>query len=531
MTPLSAPQTLERARTLLESGRGAALPELLKLIETLSLDISAVTIPELAELIEKDAVVLAKVLSVANMLVNNPGMSPLTTLSQAIHRIGYTRIRNIAVSLMLIETAGGDCPPEQREAAAQALCAGLMAQGTAEELGTHDGELAFACAALRSFGRIIMAAISPEHTREAYRLAPALSLPEALRRFYGLTPIELGRRVLSASRLPDEVMRTFRECEPESLQGVASTYDARLLGVADFGCRLSELALNAQDGADAFDRKASHLGQRFGRLIPGVEELTTSIMSRADTRLRSFSVGSGGRTLPAASLSRIRRRLEHLRPDCETNSDQELLVRPRDTHDASELEALAEEALIAETAAAVPPPPAEEAWDTVLEQSGSFGTQKAAAPENPFVAALAVIAGAMETDACWLFRRTPESSGFVPTTAHGDDLGDARPLARLREGERTVFGVCLTRKEVVVLHDTGDPTIRRYLPAWWGVMTLAPKAFALIPIQEAGVITALVLTGWRTPRRVTPSDQHVALAQQACTHALASVSRVRVSDT
>src|SRR4051812_33034214 len=113
LSPLSASQTLERARILMDSGRGAALPELLKLIETLSLNLAEVTVPELAEIIEKDAVVLTRVISVANTIANNPGIAPLATLTQAIHQIGYNRIRTIAVSLMLLETAGTSTTGEQ----------------------------------------------------------------------------------------------------------------------------------------------------------------------------------------------------------------------------------------------------------------------------------------------------------------------------------------------------------------------------------------------------------------------------------
>jgi HD-like signal output (HDOD) protein len=506
VTPLSAPQTLERARALFASGRGAALPELLKLIETLSLDVSAVTISELAELIEKDAVILEKVLSVANMLANNPGAAPLSTLSQAIHRLGYNRIRTLAVSLMLLETSGSGCPPEQREAATQALCAGLIAQGAAEELGTHDSELVFACAALRGFGRIVMAAIAPELTREALKLTPPLSLSAAFRQCYGLTPLELSQRVLSSSRLPEEVKRTFRECEPETLHGVSSTYDARLLGITDFGCRLSELALAAHEGEDAFADKSAALARRFGRLIPGAETITSSVLARADHRLTSFSRCQGSRALPAQSLSRLHHRaaskpaLELLpaEPDAET-------LRGADAAPGTGTD-------LAPSGTAVPPTSDAGVTET-LPLPLDFDALDTAGPEHPSTDdPLAAIRQALKADACWLFQRAPGAT----TLRHSglDPAGSLSSLAVVRDGERTVFGVCLSRREVVVLHDTREPTILRYLPSWWDAIVNAPLAFALIPLTEGGQVTTLVMAGWQAPRRVTLADTDVAFIQE-----------------
>ena len=42
MTPLTAQQTMDRAKAVLQSGAASGLPELLKLIESLSIDIDKV---------------------------------------------------------------------------------------------------------------------------------------------------------------------------------------------------------------------------------------------------------------------------------------------------------------------------------------------------------------------------------------------------------------------------------------------------------------------------------------------------------
>jgi HD-like signal output (HDOD) protein len=513
--PLSASQTLTRARSLLESGRGAALPELLKLIETLSLNVSEVTIPELAELIEKDAVILAKVLSVANMLANNPGMAPMTTLTQAIHQIGYNRIRTIAVSLMLLETVGSNCPIEQTEAVGYALCAGLLAQGTAEELGTHDGELVFACATLRCFGRILMATVSPEHMREAQKLVPEYTLPVAISRMYGLTSLELSRELFSTSRLPKEMLRTFRDCEPEAMNSGSANYDSHLLGITDFACRLSELALDSRDDADAFNRKSNVLTRRFGRLIPGAEEMTAPLLTRADDRLRSFSRCHGTRALPAMGLNRIRQRLERMQPEADFEPASDASSAPHVDQPAGP-RSPANDALSATAETAM--------WEAALEKSGAFDVVAPTRDVDQRIDSLNLIGESLKFDTGWLFELTLDGKGFTRTTSVGDHARAGTVEAvYVRSTERTVFGVCLQRREVVVLHDTADRTITRYLPEWWHDIAHAPKALALIPIQRAGKVHALVLAGWRTPRRVSLTESQVAQAQDACLRAIESV--------
>jgi HD-like signal output (HDOD) protein len=57
-----------------------------------------VNLDELSELIEKDTTILAKVITVANTVAHNPGIAPVATISQAIHQIGFHRIRSLALS-------------------------------------------------------------------------------------------------------------------------------------------------------------------------------------------------------------------------------------------------------------------------------------------------------------------------------------------------------------------------------------------------------------------------------------------------
>src|SRR6478736_875851 len=144
-----AAQTVDRARSAMQSTQIASLPEVVKLLRTLTGNNQQVSVIELADVIRNDPLVTAKVIGAANMLAYNPKGVEVTSVNQAIHVIGYERIRTLAMSLMLAEQVSRTQSPDvQREYAAQSLMAGCIAQTLAGGQVMLDKQRAFICAAL-----------------------------------------------------------------------------------------------------------------------------------------------------------------------------------------------------------------------------------------------------------------------------------------------------------------------------------------------------------------------------------------------
>ena len=551
MPPLSATQTLDRARAALQSGRGAGLPELLKLIETLTTNHAEVSLDQLSELIEKDAAVLSRVLGIANTVAHNPGFTPLASVTHAIHQIGFTRVRNLALSLMLVENAGPRNAPEQREAAAHALCAGLLAQGCAQSLGSIDPDLAFACAALRNFGNILLPAVSIDHYREVIERLKTQSEDAAYRGIFGLTPLELSRKILAPSKLPEEITRSLRDCKPETMGGIAaSTYDAKLLGVADFGGQLARITLDGTSSADSFAERSRALARRYEKLIPGAKDTIESALLHTDDRIATFTQNNGASSLPTPSLRRIKDRVTGQAPGtstytgfAETNAvvppkteknvplptpvvDPIQPVEPpsaKPTPIAAPPITAPVEAQLPPVKPAVSPLPAEsqppESWSDALAKSPEFETQPETVPApetpaDPWSAALKFVLDGFGAQECWLFLPKSGGESLPLTQGIGAHWKEFKKSAALRLDERTVFGVCLTRRENVVIHDTTAATLTPYLPAWFRKTSGAPGAFLLMPLHENKITHGLILIGWEKPQRITVSPAQTELARQ-----------------
>lgn len=573
MTPLTAQQTVDRAHAVLRTGAAAGLPELLALIETLSTDIFKVNLDELAELIEKDTTVLAKVITVANTLAHNPGIAPVATITQAIHHVGFQRIRSLAVSLMLIENTGGPRnPPEQRDAAAHALASGLFAESCAAQLGTVEPDVAFAAATLRNFGNILLPAVSLEHTRAALDRLKSKPADIAFRGMFGLTPVDLSRRILASARLPDEVARALRECDPSGLGGTATQFDTRLLAVADFGSRLARHALDPGISSEIFASRSRQVARLFDRLLPHACDLIEPAVLQTGERLQAFLRATGVGSLPTRGLVRLRQHVHHfadrraaaqsaaaLPPElpADTAPPQPVAPPPADPATASAASDAPAAATAPTPAAAsrspeevaasavpgvpsapsgpsVPATPASaasprpapdlsatlQAWDEVLAGAASFGSQPVAAAVPTLATTLALARDAVHAEECWLFQQLPGGTSLSLTVGTGTAWHRAQASAAIRPTDRSVFGVCLARAEVVVLHDTADPVITPYLPEWWLSLDRPPRAFALVPLRVRDAVVGLALIGWFTPRRVAITASEVNLVQQLCCPAL-----------
>lgn len=521
--PLKDTETIQLARTALRSNRGAGLPELLKLIETLTADIGETTISDIAELIEKDPAVLGRLLSVANTIVHNPHVSAMTSIPHAIHRLGFQRVRSLAVSLMLVENTGGtNNPIEQREATAKALCAGLLAHGCAQRLGVVEPELAFACAALRQIGYIILPIVSLEHFREVPVLMKTLSEDAAYRELFGLTPLELSRELLSESRLPGEVTEALQECQPALMSATtASTYSAKALGIADFSGRLAGLALDGGANAAKFDTLAKELAEEFEVLLPGVGVTLDGIMQHADERIGSYTRSEGVAALSAPSLNRIHARALHKNPAAVRSpavKKPSPVAAPKPAPAASQPIPLpAKNATPPAGEKSGPPTTASNApLPEPLTHTKAFEVQPAApaASDDKWNATLTFVRDSFGAQECWLFEPHGPPGRFQSSLGLGPSWEVFRGVACAQTDERTVFGICLTRRENVVIHDTTEPTLAPYLPEWFRRARGAPGAFILMPLILSEKATGLVLIGWSLPQRIKVTASQTELAGQ-----------------
>ncbi len=523
LVPLTPRQTTDMAAAALSSGRGAGLPELLELVQTLASRMERISIAELAELIEQDPVVATRLVSMANLIALNPGMKQLTGVPHAIHQIGFQRVRGLAMSLLLLKSSGErQNPPEQRQAASRALCAGLIAQACARQISAVDPDMVFACATLRQIGRIVLPVVSLEHYKAA--LVAAGNKPEdhAFRQFFGLAPLELSRELLKAYALPAEIRHALVEFHPGGSDEAAPTSHAeRLTGLAEYGTRLTRIVLDVSLDESAYAAETAQLAKTFGAILPNVGELLVQTLDFAGERLAQFMQVPGVSSAPEVMLRRIRSRL----PKPEAAAPAPAPLETAGLPPAAPAVAAAPiqpgpasttpfPAAVAARASA-PPPSAEDTVPPreVLPESITLVPEpvRTITPDEPWLEVLRPVRDGFAAEDCAVFLRAAKDGPFLLSEGLGAFATHLLDIASVHPAEKTVFSIALARREAVVIHDSRTPTLGPYLPAWFQGDTHTPGAFVLVPLPAGDQIGGLVLIGWTQAHRIELTPGHEAL--------------------
>jgi hypothetical protein len=111
--------------------------------------------------------------------------------------------------------------------------------------------------------------------------------------------------------------------------------------------------------------------------------------------------------------------------------------------------------------------------------------------------------------------------GFFLSERHGPTQVLPATPAVIEASDRSVFGVCLTRREVVLIHDKTEANVLQYLPDWFRTIERSPAAFALIPLLDSTSVVGLLLIGWSDARRIPLSNAEIALARRQLQAAIA----------
>lgn len=514
-----AQQTLVRATSALKTGQVSTMPEIVQLVHTLSRKSDDISVQELAELVKKDAGVLAKVIMVANGFGYNPNGIRVESAMQAIQVIGFERVRTLAMSLLLVEqTNRGRSPDEQREAAAHALCSGFIAQSVAEAQGTVPREHAYVCAALRHFGRIVMSSFMTEEYRRARGLTDVIPEDTAFREIFGLTPLELGHDLLRAEQLPEEILSALRDCNPESIAASSITPEQRMLVLADFSTQLCELIF--ADGLDVptFKERSSALAARFAHLMPDIEAQIPTFITYVEVQFSRLKHGLGIRSLPLKCVERLKDRVAKRNPrDARSVQTAPPFAVGKTNAPFPAPIAIPPFASLAPAStvpAALPPPPkptvSSERLHAGLAHLIALAAQPGTSPDVIYRSVIDIVAEAFAAPEVFLLLQPVGLGTFHLTHGLGRNWRTFQSFATVTPGERTTFGLCLSRRENILIHDARDASIGPYVPGW---LRDAPhlQAYVLLPIVHADKPTGVILAGWATKRKIVIAPDQVPL--------------------
>jgi len=254
----------------------------------------------LAGEILKDVALTHKLLRLVNSAqFRHAGGGTISTVSRAIALVGFAGVRNLALSLVLLEHMQDKQHANQLKE--HFLCA-LMAGQVASDLSgrSRDSEESYLGAMMQNLGRLLTEFYLPEEARiireemrpHIARTAPAAANAEqAARRVLGIGLQDLGLGVAKAWGLPESLQQCMRSPEGEPPARRLELPQDRLRWLARAANEIALATLTSEH--DTLDARLTQLEQRYGAALQLRGGDVTRAVDEARRRLGEFASAMG----------------------------------------------------------------------------------------------------------------------------------------------------------------------------------------------------------------------------------------------
>jgi serine/threonine protein kinase len=244
----------------------------------------------LADEILKDVALTNKLLRLVNSAHYSAAGGAVSTISRAVALVGFAGIRNMALSLVLLEHMQDKRHAEQLK---EEFLRALMAATLANELTpvAREAEETFLAAMFQNLGRLLVEFYFPQEGKQIRELvqagSAALDEATAAQRVLGLTFTDLGQGVAKAWGLPDNLQRAMRapEGEPPSRAVPGAGLD-RQRWVARLSTEVADAML--AEGADA-SKRIEAIAEGYARALAVKPEAVLAACASAQERLAQLA--------------------------------------------------------------------------------------------------------------------------------------------------------------------------------------------------------------------------------------------------
>ena len=473
--------TLDRLREALSAAETPAVAQIIEIIRKMSDKVDILPIQDLAEAIGHDLTTMVKVMKAANCLQFNPSALDVSTVARAVSVIGFNKIQILALSLLLLEGAENTAQSaEARQVSAGALSTALIAEEVTRKLSAGDPEEAFACAALRSYGHLLLSSFLVEDYRQAVRLSSEMPPDRAFRLTFGLTPLEVSQRIIGEVNLSGIGGDIFKPVSTAMLRNKNPSGGDLLILSADFGAAFSDLVSRPELNSASYEEEAAGLLEKYGKSLALGEEAFKEVVGTVCGRLDNF-----GRTQGLEVFgSRLPQRIKKIADGAKFASD----TARRGAEPASL--PVAAEALLS---------PARGPLAGAVKKVNALLAENSVDAVQAFAVADATIRKVLGLDSCVTFVQEVDGPCYAACAGEGPLFRQFQNQPLIDPTRRDVFTVCLTQGEDVWIKDPSEARIAPFVPGWFRESARG-GSFILLPIKDGAGVFA-VMCGLAPPGR------------------------------
>ena len=164
---------------------------------------------DIERIVTTDPALTVRILKLANSPLYK-GIEEVATISQAVTRLGFLKLRDVAISIGATQTLSQMADEKtQQEYWHHAVYTATCANVLAKTAGIPIPEVTFVVGLLHDIGDLVLAAIAPEHYANLQKMAPHARL-ENEEKMFGATHPRIGNLLLKQWGLPKELCDAVR---------------------------------------------------------------------------------------------------------------------------------------------------------------------------------------------------------------------------------------------------------------------------------------------------------------------------------
>ncbi len=436
------------------------------------------------------------------------GGGSISTVSRAVALVGFAGIRNMALSLALLEHMQDKVHANQlKEEFLRSLLAGSLASRLCGN--ALEGEEAFLGALFQNLGRLLTKFYFPEEARQVHQAmtqrTAALDEESASIQALGMSYEELGLGVARSWGLPDSLQRCMRKprCEPPSAPPARAADRLRWVTLA-----ANEVATTLQGSEPAHaERGVAAVAERYARVLGVSVEDMQCCTQQAREHLGHMAHAMGLAAQPGAAARRL------------------LDPPPRRAAPTAFEDTLASHALHATVTLVEPAPGARREPAPGMESTREAAAGMMAAGIQDITNAMVenfklneVLRMILETMLRALqFRRVvfclrdPKNDAISARFGLGADIESVVPHFRVAmKGGTDLFAAVCHKGVDTLITDATAPQIAARLPAWF-VKHVGAPAFLLLPLALKGAPFALIYADKAKPGGIDLGERELSL--------------------
>jgi eukaryotic-like serine/threonine-protein kinase len=429
----------------------------------------------LANEILKDVALTNKLLRIVNSAhFRTAGGGTISTVSRAAALVGFAGIRNLALSLVVLEHMQDKA---QAGSLKEEFLRSLMAGSVARELaaGSRDAEEAFISALFQNLGRTLAQFYFPEEAAQVRQMTQteggnALSEDQAAVKVLGIRYEDLGVGVARHWGLPESLQRSMRKLPPDAVLKKPEAPLERLRMVACMANDLADAVLHTPRSGHEPALKA--VAARYAGPLGLAEKDVLGAVQRSRERMAELVPAMDIQVAPGSRSERL------------MQTQAAAHAAPSDALSAHELDTVV--LTRAGEASAAPPAPAEQAAQGLA--AGIQDISNALVEGFKLNEVLRMILESMYRSLGFqrvLFcLRDPRSGAMTGRFGLGAEAQQVAALFRidLSPSSADLFALVCKKGADTLISDASVPNIAERLPEWYRRQVAAPT-FLLLPMS------------------------------------------------